>query len=173
MTVPLVEREICYGAVLFDRPAEQAFSPQEQLTAEALANFVGVVLEEKRQSNLPFYAYLGRSIRNQLGHLLGPGYLARKLVLLSLVAIGLFLAYMPGSYNVSADAVVEGAELRAVVVPFDGYLESASLRAGDSVTTGTRLAVLDTRESRLERMSWISQQATSRRTIFASRRRPW
>jgi multidrug resistance efflux pump len=163
MTVPLVDQELCYGAVLFDRPGEHGFSTEEQLTAEALANFVGVVLEEKRQSNLPLYSYFFRSVKNQLSHLLGPGYLTRKLVLLSLVAIGLFLAYMPGSYYVGADAVVEGAELRALVVPFDGYLESANLRAGDSVEKGAELAVLDTRESRLQRMSWISQQATSRR----------
>jgi len=163
MTIPLVDKELCYGAVLFDRPAEKTFSKEEELTAEALANFVGVVLEEKRQSNLPLYAYVNRSIKNQLSHLLGPGYLGRKITLLSFVILSLFLSFIPGSYNIGADATIEGAELRAIVVPFDGYLQTAKLRAGDTVWKGELLAQLDTRQSRLQRMSWISQQATSRR----------
>lgn len=163
MSIPLVDRELFFGVVLFDRPADQPFTQAEQLTAEALVNFVGVVLEEKRQSNLPLYAYLFRSLKNQLGHLLGPGYLARKLVLITLIAVALFLSYAQGPYNIGADAVIEGAELRAIVVPFDGYLQNASLRAGDSIKKGDLLAELDTRESRLQRMSWISQQATSKR----------
>ena len=133
MSIPLVDKELCYGAVLFDRPAEQPFSKEEQLTAEALGNFVGVVLEEKRQSNLPLYAYIQRSIKNQLSHVIGPGYLGRKISLFILISLSVFFSLMPGRYNVSADAVIEGAEFRAIVVPFDGYLQSATLRAGDSV----------------------------------------
>ena len=163
MSIPLVDMELCYGAVLFDRPAEQPFSNEEQLTAEALANFVGVVLEEKRQSNLPLYAYIQRSIKNQLSHVIGPGYLGRKISLFILISLSVFFSLMPGTYHVGADAVIEGAELRAIVVPFDGYLQSATLRAGDSVKKGMPLAELDTRQSRLQRMSWVSQQATSRR----------
>jgi len=163
MTVPLVDKELCYGAVLFERAVEQPFNEGEQVTAEALANYVGVVLEEKRQSSLPLYAYAGRSFVNQMSRLLGPGYLGRKITLFCVVALTLFLAYMPGSYNLGADAVLEGAELRAIVVPFEGYLQSATLRAGDTVSKGGVLAELDTRQLRLQRMSWISQQATSRR----------
>tara|TARA_R110001583_G_scaffold22377_9_gene84054 strand:- start:16326 stop:18161 length:1836 start_codon:yes stop_codon:yes gene_type:complete len=163
MSVPLIDKELCYGAVLFERVAEKPFSHQEQLTAEALTNFVGVVLEEKRQSNLPLYAYFFRSIRNQLSRIVGPGYLGRKITLFILVSLSVFFSLMPGSYNISADTVIEGAELRAIVVPFDGYLQKATLRAGDSVEEGELLAALDTRELRLQRMSWISQQATSMR----------
>lgn len=163
LTVPLVDKELCYGAVLFERGPDTLFSREDQLTAEAMANFIGVVLEEKRQSSLPLYAYVGRSLHNQASHLLGPGYLLRKIVLLVVVVATLFFSFMPGAYNIGADAVLEGAELRAVVVPFDGYLQNASLRAGDSVAKGTVLAELDTRELRLQRMSWLSQQATARR----------
>jgi len=163
MTIPLVDKELCYGAVLFERPAERAFNQSEQIVAEALANYVGVVLEEKRQSSLPLYAYAGRSLVNQLSRLLGPGYLGRKITVFCVTALTLFLAYMPGSYNLGAEAVLEGAELRAIVVPFEGYLKSATLRAGDFVDKGGVLAELDTRELRLQRMSWTSQQATSRR----------
>lgn len=163
MSIPLVDKESCYGAVLFDRPSDQPFSHEEQLTAEALTNFVGVVLEEKRQANLPLYAYFFRTIKNQLSHVFGPGYLGRKITLFCLVLLSVFFSLVTGAYNISAEAVIEGAQLRAIVVPFDGYLQSATLRAGDSVEKGILLAELDTRQSRLQRMSWVSQQATSRR----------
>lgn len=163
MSIPLVDKELCYGAILFDRPIEQPFSQEEQLTAEALANFVGVVLEEKRQSNLPLYAYIQRSLKNQVSQMIGPGYLGRKITLFCCIFFIVFFSLMPGDYHVGADAVIEGAELRAIVVPFDGYLQSATLRAGDSVKKSVPLAELDTRQLRLQRMSWVSQQATSRR----------
>ncbi len=163
LCVPLVEKELCYGAVLFDRGPDKPFTPEDQQTAEALANFTGAVLEEKRQSNLPFYAQLTRSLRNQLSRMLGPGFLARKVSALCIIAVLLFFSLAKGSYNIAADSVVEGAELRSIVVPFTGYLQKANVRAGDSVTQGTLLAELDTREYRLERISWISQQAAAKR----------
>jgi multidrug resistance efflux pump len=49
------------------------------------------------------------------------------------------------------------------VAPYYGYLQNATLRAGDTVKKDTVLAELDTRESRLQLMSWVSQEATSRR----------
>ncbi|RTE66665.1 HlyD family efflux transporter periplasmic adaptor subunit [Amphritea opalescens] len=163
MTIPLVDKEDCYGAVLFDRPIDQPFSQEEQLTAEALTNFVGVVLEEKRQSCLPLYAYVYRSVKNQLSLLFGPGHLGRKITLFSLLLLSLFFSLMPGRYNISADAVIEGAEIRSIVAPYDGYLQNATLRAGDTLKQGALLAELDTRELRLQLMSWVNQEATSRR----------
>ena len=163
LTIPLVDKELCYGALLFERPSEQPFSAEEQLTGEALANYAGVVLEEKRQSSLPLYNYIQRSLGNQLRRLIGPGYLARKITLFCLVVASVFFSYMPASYYLGADAVLEGAELRAIVVPFEGYLQSATLRAGDHAKKGELLAELDTRQLRLQRMSWMSRQATSRR----------
>lgn len=163
MTIPLVDKELCYGAILFDRPFEQPFSKEDVLTAEALANFVGVVLEEKRQSSLPLYSYISRSFKNQFSLLIGPGHLARKITVLSLLLVSLFLSFTQSSYNIAAEAIIEGAELRAIVVPLDSYLQAAQVRAGDSIEKGTLLVELDTRQSRLQRMSWMSQQATSRR----------
>ena len=163
MSIPLIDKELCFGAILFDRSAAQPFNESERVTAEALANFSGAVLEEKRQANFPLYRHALRSMRNHVSRLLGPGYLGRKVTLLCSVVTLIFLSLVEGAYNIGADAVIEGAELRAIVVPFDGYLQRADVRAGDSVLKGALIAELDTREFRLQRMSWISQQSTSKR----------
>ncbi len=163
LSIPLVDKELCYGAILFDRSPERPFNDAELLTGEALANFVGAVLEEKRQSDLPLYSHAYRSIEKQLARLIGPGHLTRKVTVFSAVLLLVLFSVLNGSYKVGADAVLEGAELRSIVVPFDGYLQRAEVRAGDSAPERTVLAELDTRELRLQRISWISQQATSKR----------
>ena len=163
LTVPLVDQAECYGAVLFERHSENPFSEQDIATAEALANLVGSALEEKRQASLPLYAYVKRALELQLTRLLGPGFLWRKVAVAIVLALLLFFSFAKGDYNLSADAVLEGEEVRAMVASFDSYIESANYRAGDKVAQGDVLAVLDTRELRLQRISWQSQLAQSQR----------
>ena len=163
MTVPLVDREYCYGLVLFERKLDQAFSESERLTAEPLCNLLGNILEQQRQAQLPFWKLFAKSVKNQLIHLLKPGYLGRKLTVIITLLLLIFFSFTQADYRLSAQAVLEGAELRAVVVPFDGYLEHASVRAGDQLEQGAAIASLDTRELRLQRLKWLSEQAQAAR----------
>jgi multidrug efflux pump subunit AcrA (membrane-fusion protein) len=163
LTVPLVDQAECYGAVLFERHSENPFTQQDFATAEALANLVGSALEEKRQASLPLYSYVKRALELQLTRLLGTGFLWRKVAVAIVLALLLFFSFAKGDYNLSADAVLEGEEVRALVSSFDSYIESANYRAGDKVAQGDVLAVLDTRELRLQRISWQSQLAQSQR----------
>lgn len=163
LSVPLVDKAECYGAVLFERHQEAPFTEDDIVVAEALANVVGNALEEKRQAELPLYRHVLRAMELQLERLVGPGFLWRKVALGVVVLLTLFFLFAKGQYNLSADAVLEGGELRAIVAPFDSYIEKAHVRAGDQVEKGDELAALDTRELRLQRMSWISQMAQSQR----------
>lgn len=163
LTVPLVDRAECYGAVLFERHQEAPFTDDDILMAEALANLVGNALEEKRQAEQPLYRHVVRALELQLERMVGPGFLWRKVALAAVFLLSLFFVFAEGEYNLSADAVLEGGELRALVAPFDSYIERAGFRAGDRVEQGELLAELDTRELRLQRMSWISQMAQSQR----------
>lgn len=163
LSVPLVDRSECYGAVLFERHQETAFSESDLALAEALANLVGSALLEKREAELPLWRYTRKSIEAQLEKLMGPGFLWRKIAVATTVLVFLFFTVARGDYRLAADAVLEGGELRAMAAPFDSYIESASFRAGDRVSEGAILATLDTRELRLQRMSWMSQMAQAQR----------
>jgi multidrug resistance efflux pump len=68
-----------------------------------------------------------------------------------------------GDYRPAGDALVEGAQLRAVLAPFDGFLDDALVRPGDSVAAGERLATLDARELELQRLKWLSEKAQAQR----------
>ena len=58
----------------------------------------------------------------------------------------------------SARTLIEGQLQRATVAPFDGYVASASARAGDVVSKGQVLAELDDREIRLELARWQAEK---------------
>jgi multidrug resistance efflux pump len=163
LSVPLVEREVCYGVVLIERGIEQPFSVHERIRAEALANMVGLALEQKRQSQLPLSQLIFNGLRHQLTLMIKPGYLARKVSFIISIFLLIFFSVVKAEYQLAADAVLEGAELRSVVVPFDGFLEHSLVRAGDEIKEGDNIASLDTRELRLQRMKWISEQSRTRR----------
>ena len=163
MTVPLMDKEFCYGILLFERSQQHPFVSDDIVEVEAMSGLLGLALEQKRQAQQPVFALLAHGIRSQLETFLMPGYLTRKVILISLFVLVLFFSFAKGIYKLGADAVLEGAEVRAVVVPFDGYLERAPVRAGDRIDEGTVLAALDTQSLRLERLKWLSEKGQSQR----------
>lgn len=163
LTVPLVDREVCYGVLLFERSADKPFSTHERIRKEALANMVGLALEQKRQSQQSLGVLLWDALKNSFSVALKPGYIGRKLAFLCLTFLLVFFSLFEAQYHLASDAVLEGAELRSVVVPFDGFLESAKVRAGDQIVAGDEIASLDTRELRLQRLKWQSEQGRTRR----------
>jgi RND family efflux transporter MFP subunit len=52
--------------------------------------------------------------------------------------------------------VLEGLVQRSVVAPFEGYLASQRVRAGETVEEGDVLATLDDRDLSLERLRWFT-----------------
>lgn len=75
----------------------------------------------------------------------------------------LFLAIADGDYRVSGQAVVEGELQRAIVAPFDGFIASSSIRAGQRVRAGDTLAALDDRDLSLEYQKWLAQSEQAER----------
>ncbi|HEY3493978.1 MAG TPA: HlyD family efflux transporter periplasmic adaptor subunit, partial [Polyangiaceae bacterium] len=164
LSIPLVDAELCcYGVLLLERAAGSPFADSDVRQLEALGNVVGRVLEDRRRSQQPVHRLLALSLRRFFETFLRPGYLRRKVALLVVIAAIVFFAFARGDYRPGGEIVLEGEELRAVIAPFDGFLESATARAGDELSAGDVLATLDTRELRLERLRWLADEARARR----------
>ena len=101
---------------------------------------------------------MAEALHTQLGRLCGPRYVARKLIVLALLALGTFCATFQADYRVAATTVLEPEVRRAVLAPFDGYIAAAARRAGDLVRAGEVLCTLDDRDLKLERLKWRSQR---------------
>ena len=163
-SIPLVDAELrCYGVLLLERAAAAPFDDGDVRQLEALGNVVGRVLEDRRRSQQPVHRLLAQATRRFFETFLRPGYLRRKIALLVAVIAAVFFSFARGDYRPGGEVVLEGEELRAVIAPFDGFLESAAARAGDELSAGEVLATLDTRELRLERLRWLADEARARR----------
>lgn len=160
-TVPLAHDGEPIGALTLER--EEPFDARTVTLLEVVAAVGGPVLESQRRDDRFIGAKVAESAGSGLRALFGAHHVALKLITVAVVAAVAFLAVAKAPYRIAADAVLEPAEKRATVAPFDGYVASAPLRIGDTVTAGQLLASLDDRDLQLERVRWESTHAQARK----------
>jgi RND family efflux transporter MFP subunit len=158
-TLPLFSGDGYYGALTLERSGEHPFSDEDLDTLRAIAALGGEALRDKQELDRPLVIKAAESIRVQSQRLLGAGFLGRKLAGLILIAAALFFSFVTDTYQVAADSQLEGAIRQVVVAPFDGYIDSAPVRAGDVVRKNQLMSKLDERDLRLERLKWVSDRA--------------
>jgi RND family efflux transporter MFP subunit len=157
VTFPLYHQGQYYGAITCERGADQPFSTSDIEFIRAIAALSGPALENKHANDRPLPVKVKNAAQQQLERLFGTGYLGRKFALVVVVCLVLFLSFAVGEYRLTADTSLEGAIRRAIVAPFDGYIDQAPLRAGDLVKKGQLLCSLDDRDLQLEKLVKVSQ----------------
>lgn len=160
---PLFGQGRYYGVLTCERPADHVFSAGDIEFFRAVAALAGPALDAKELNDRPLPRKIRDEAATQLDRLFGPRYLGRKLLLLSLPVLVLFFSLAKGEYRLAADTSLEGAVRRAIVAPFNGYIEQAPARAGDLVKEGALLCTLDDRDLRLERLTRSSQRSQLQR----------
>ena len=163
VTVPLRGREQMFGVLLLERRSDHPFDTDSVELAEALAAYLGPVLETQWLNERALPVRMIDTLREPLHKLLGPGHFAWKLAAILLFVAVAFLSIAKGDFRIAAKTVVEGQVQRAVVAPFDGYIAKAPARAGDTVRKGEVLAELDDRDLRLEQAKWRSEKEQQER----------
>lgn len=146
------------GVLLLEREGEP-FGADERQTAEALVAFLLPVLETRRRAAIGGLARLRLGAREAWQDFMAPASTLRRYVVSGMLGLLLLLAVIPAPWRITADVVLEGAEKRAVVAPFDGFLAAAPVRAGDLVAPDQVLCALDDRDLRLEQLKWVGQLA--------------
>lgn len=157
LTVTLHDREGPVGAITCERRQGEPFEESDLLMLESVAALLGPVLEMKRRNHRWIGGKLWDGLVDGLGVLLGPRRLSWKLLAVALVGLAVAAALVTAPFRVQADAVLRGEVQRAAVAPFNGFLESAEVRAGDAVQAGDVLARLDDTDLRLEELRWTSE----------------
>ena len=163
LTLPLHSGDDYFGALTLERPANMPFLAHEISQVEAVAALAGEALLDKRRVDRPLLFLVGKSLWQQVERLLGAGYLGRKLFVLVFISIVAFFSVATGTYRVAADSSLQGAVRRVIVAPFDGYIQTAVVRAGDRVSDGQVMSTLDDRDLRLERLGILSERAKFKR----------
>ncbi len=163
LTIPLHSDSQYFGAVTLERTSECPFSQYEEDQIRSIIALSGETLKNKRDSDKTWYQHLASASARQLIRVLGRGYLGRKLLILLITLCVVFFSVFEATYEVSADSVLEGSIRRVVVAPFEGYLESASVKAGERVLAGQQMSRLDERDLILEKLSYLSEQSKLQR----------
>ena len=110
------------------------------------ARVAAPLIEWKREQNSPLRRRFLSLCKEGLRQVTGTeGRVKRVVMALGMIGF-LYLALGHTEHRVSAPAVIEGAIQRAVVAPYDGFVELAEVRAGEKVAAGDFLARLDDRE---------------------------
>jgi len=146
------------GAITFERHREESFDVEALKLAEATAVLLGPVVALQVRANRIIAGSVIDHTSDGLAALFGPRRPALKLgVILALVAaVTLILAN--GEHRVTGKSVLEGEIQRAAVAPFDGFIRSAPVRAGDTVKSGDLLAALDDRDLVLDQLKWRAER---------------
>ncbi|MEB0135169.1 efflux RND transporter periplasmic adaptor subunit [Actimicrobium sp. CCC2.4] len=160
LTIPFVvgaTGNLVVGGFTFERSGARPFTPTEIELCQAVVALCSRILEEKRLNDRLLVARIKDLGRDQLIKFTGPRFYGRKLAAGLLMLAVLFFSIASSTYTVGANAALEGAIRRVLVAPFDGYVATASQRAGDVIKAGTVLATLDQRDLQLEYLRWASQ----------------
>lgn len=160
-TVPLIVRGSSIGAITC---LSDAVRDADFLAAlEGIAALVAPDLALRRDLNRWLAGRLADKAHWLWLGLLDPRRPSFRVGALALAALVLFFSLYDSEYRVSGRAVVEGQVQRAVVAPFDGFVASAAIRAGQRVKRGDSLATLDERDLLLEERKWQAESEQAER----------
>lgn len=150
--VLLHEQEHVVGAFMLER--DHAFTADELESMDAQAVLLGPLLALKMTAQRGLWAHLRDAWTSGLRIVTDTSHPGPKLLAGAVLAGVVVSALLPVTYRVTAPSVIEGEVQRVAVAPFQGFIQSAEVRAGDSVKRGQVLARLDDRELQLEKVRW-------------------
>jgi len=162
-SIPIAVKGRFAGALTLERPAGRALDGAEVDLCETLGGLALPILLAKREDERWLIGKAWLALRAQVTRLVGPAHLLRKLAVLVLAAVLIFLSLATGDFRIVANGTLEGGRLRAIVAPFNGYLADARYRAGETVAAGAVLAILDDRDLNLESIKLSTQRAQYQR----------
>ncbi len=150
LTIPMIDNQTIVGAVTLLRNEEQPFDLETARLCKLTLSLLTPFLVLKKGQELSALTKIKQWLKAKLTELFGVKHLKMKLMLASLAGLLLASALLQGEFQVTADAVLEGKMQRIVAAPIEGFLLSASVRAGDTVHSGEVMATLDDAELQLE-----------------------
>ncbi|MDH3647201.1 MAG: HlyD family efflux transporter periplasmic adaptor subunit [Gammaproteobacteria bacterium] len=163
LSVPLAHENRITGALTLERHGSTPFGAGITALCETLAVVAGPILELKHRDDQRIFGKIADSVQGFLKALIGPRHTGLKLAAVSFAILMTWLVLATGTHRVTAPAQLEGSIHRAVVAPLDGFIASAEVRAGDTVSAGDLLSQLDDSDLKLELSKWQSESEQLRK----------
>lgn len=164
---PLRKNDRLVGVLTVELDKHTQLSTGQQAFVEAVLPLCGGVIALWQDASAGvsqrFAQWLGARAQRWLG---AENWLGRSVALgLALLLVAMFI---PATYRVTADALLQATEKYLVVAPHDGYLGDVLVRPGDSVKKSSPLASLKDDDLLLERRKLASQVQRYRQAYDAA-----
>lgn len=161
-----------WGAMVFEREVSNPFTEAQVLDCRSACTVGAEIVALQRHAYRPWHRRWRDGAHRWLQRLRAPERHGLRLATAVLAVLLCAAPLAQGPYRVGVRAALEGEVVRAVVAPFDGYIEKAVLRAGDEVRTGTEIAALNRRDLQLELIRSMGQvqQFREQYNEFSARR---
>jgi Barrel-sandwich domain of CusB or HlyD membrane-fusion/GAF domain len=145
------------GAITLERHRDPFENDSLQL-AETTAALLGPIIALQLRANRIVAGRAVDTVGDGFAAIGNPRRPVLKLAAIGVLGLALTLVFGTGEHRVTAKSVLEAEVQRAAVIPFDGYIRTASTRAGDTVRAGDLLAALDDRDLILDRLKWRAER---------------
>ncbi len=148
-SVPLRLDSSPVAAITVERvqPFEQSDLEAMRLTADLCVRRLVDLHDRDRW----FGARWASALKKGLGKVIGFEHTWVKVGALATMGVLAFLIFYPWPYKVKASFILQPAQVFHLPAPFDGYIESVTVRAGDTVKKDEALVTMDTAELGLNR----------------------
>ncbi|MGZ8223341.1 MAG: HlyD family efflux transporter periplasmic adaptor subunit [Methylobacter sp.] len=157
ISCPLFEGGRIMGVLVLESSGK-AFDDEKLAWLDAFTAMAAPIISQRKKAEQNGWLRLADEAQSVLAKLFGPRYLIWKAAAAFLVVVLASLLLVHIDYRVTAKTVIEGEIQRVISAPFDGFIGSSYVRAGDTVKQGQLLASLDDRELMIEKARWASER---------------
>ena len=138
LSVPIRNGDETIGVITCER-AKQPFSDIDATEIHLVTTLTSARLKELYQKSSWFGIRLARKTRKGLGKLLGFDHTWAKFFGILAIGFTLFATLVPLQYKVNSPAILKTDKIIYLTAPFDGYIDSVSVKPGDIVYKGQML----------------------------------
>jgi len=159
--IPLLQDGRAIGAISLETQDKASFNQEAILWFEKIANFITPLITLKQKAEQSWFQHAKNACVNLSRQWLDSKNHSVKAVAACFIAIALGLAFIPTTYNIGAQAHIEGATQCVMSAPVKGYIQEAYVKPGDLVKKGDLLITLADQDLLLEKQKWeteITQQ---------------
>ena len=157
ISCPLFEGGRSMGVLVLESSGK-TFDDADLAWLDAFTAMAAPIISQRKKAEQNGWMRLADGATSILGKSFGPRYLMWKMAAASIVMLLAILLLVHIDYRVTAKTIIEGEIQRVVSAPFDGFVGSTYVRAGDTVEQGQLLASLDDHELMIEKARWSSER---------------
>ena len=158
LTIPIMDTLEIQGIFLLIRPKNNPFIKDEVKILQSITEVVGMALALKLREEHSFTKVFLKGIKKKFQTLFGAGHITLKVAVAGFLIFLTTLIFFKTPYYIYAKSSLEGVIQQVIVAPYDGFVESASVRAGENVVLEQVLVQLDDHDLKLEHKKLMSER---------------